>query len=523
VVRRPHTNPPLPSSSPSPRSGPDAVKFLQGLTTNDVRALQKPGDAQFTAFLNVKGRTVTEATIAAAPPHPLTVSGAGPPPASSSPSPSLLIDVHAAHKDLLFKHLRQYRLRSRVEVADLSSTHSVTALLPSSPFSPGFAAAAAKGGDPDVPLLLKHLEHAAHARAGVPHAVFVDARSPLLGVRLVGPRDVQSAGGGLDLPAGDPTDYHALRVLLGIPEGPEVSDAVPLEWNLAFLGGVSFGKGCYIGQELVARTHFRGLVRKRVVPFYATGLGAPARPPAAADAVAAALVRQTDEAMRVGSANPGGHGHGRGHGPAQTHDFPREVAGGHEQHHSRVVLHPAREAHAPGGTRPIPDRHRIRLPFPFLDRAWRGVVGVGDTVTVGAAAAAAAAASEADTEGARAGRVVGWETGTNLGLMLLRLDNVAHTFPTGGRETAAGEGEGEGEGEGAAGAGTLPAAHVWDMASDGATRSLSALHERAMGKAVDLRAGKGDSAHRLIPILPPWWRHVVAPPAEEMAGGTGKA
>ena len=44
--------------------------------------------------------------------------------------------------------------------------------------------------------------------------------------------------------------------------------ALPLEANLDCLNGVSFRKGCYLGQELTARTHFQGLIRKRLVPVY---------------------------------------------------------------------------------------------------------------------------------------------------------------------------------------------------------------------------------------------------------------
>lgn len=43
--------------------------------------------------------------------------------------------------------------------------------------------------------------------------------------------------------------------------------AIPLEYNLDWLNGVSFEKGCYVGQELVARTHFGGLIRKRLFPI----------------------------------------------------------------------------------------------------------------------------------------------------------------------------------------------------------------------------------------------------------------
>lgn len=44
-------------------------------------------------------------------------------------------------------------------------------------------------------------------------------------------------------------------------------EAIPLEYNLAGLNAISFDKGCYIGQELIARTHHRGVIRKRLIPI----------------------------------------------------------------------------------------------------------------------------------------------------------------------------------------------------------------------------------------------------------------
>jgi folate-binding protein YgfZ len=73
-----------------------------------------------------------------------------------------------------------------------------------------------------------------------------------------------------------PSFYDSYRVLQGLSSSPIeiVSDkSLPLEHSLLECGGVSFGKGCYLGQELTARTHFQGVVRKRVWPAYATTRG----------------------------------------------------------------------------------------------------------------------------------------------------------------------------------------------------------------------------------------------------------
>ena len=187
-------------------SGNDALKFLQGLVTNDVNELTS---SQYAAFLNNKGRVVSDAIL------------------SMVSKDDYLIDCHSDQSKILTRQLKMYKLRSDVNVEDLSETHDVLW----------------SKDNIDVSAI----------------SVYEDPRVPELGTRFVVPTsehdDVEDA-----------EDYEDLRFRLGVAEGPEMSNSVPLEFNLDRLNGVSFRKGCYVGQELTARTHFRGVVRKRCMP-----------------------------------------------------------------------------------------------------------------------------------------------------------------------------------------------------------------------------------------------------------------
>jgi folate-binding protein YgfZ len=99
-------------------------------------------------------------------------------------------------------------------------------------------------------------------------------RTQALGWRAVLPRDAPPAADA----AGDAYDAH--RMALGVAEGAELSGELPLELNLDALGAISFTKGCYVGQELTSRTHFRGVIRKRAMPVaFASAAAAAAAAP----------------------------------------------------------------------------------------------------------------------------------------------------------------------------------------------------------------------------------------------------
>jgi folate-binding protein YgfZ len=112
--------------------------------------------------------------------------------------------------------------------------------------------------------------------------MFVDPRLADLGCRVVLPRaGVAALATEYALRAATPPDYDLHRLGHGVPDGSR--DLVPqrstlLESGFEELRGVSFDKGCFVGQELTARMKYRGLVKKRLFPVRVEG---PLPPPGA--------------------------------------------------------------------------------------------------------------------------------------------------------------------------------------------------------------------------------------------------
>jgi len=113
------------------------------------------------------------------------------------------------------------------------------------------------------------------ARRFASGVAFVDPRLAALGVRCILPRtDIRSALEGAGLAEAGFPAYDRLRLGLGVPDGGR--DLVPeksilLEAGFDELNGVDWQKGCFIGQELTARTKYRGLIKKRLMPVESDG------------------------------------------------------------------------------------------------------------------------------------------------------------------------------------------------------------------------------------------------------------
>ncbi|GAB2274105.1 hypothetical protein Dimus_008876 [Dionaea muscipula] len=269
--------------------GPDTVKFLQGLLTNDVRRFEDSSAGEeassflptsnmpasstppiYAAILTPQGRFLYDFFLykPSRPDEMLNRTGSGP-----GPKPvelELFADVDAAVVDELLQTLKRYRLRSKVEIesadkefncwqrygGELSDKSSSNEEEPD-------AAAVGWGATVDQYAMSSSQGN------GEGWRWFKDPRLHSLGFRGIFPFNSTPPLVEADKET-DEENFTLWRLKKGVAEGStEIpkGEAIPLEYNLAGLNAISFDKGCYVGQELVARTHHRGVIRKRLLPL----------------------------------------------------------------------------------------------------------------------------------------------------------------------------------------------------------------------------------------------------------------
>jgi folate-binding protein YgfZ len=220
--------------------GEDRAAFLQGLVSNDV-APAAASRAVYAALLTAQGKYLHDFFLA-------ELGGA------------LHLEAEAARLADLKRRLTLYRLRSKVTIAEVPGRVVAAA------FGDGAAASLGLGGE---------------AGAAAPFAdglAFVDPRLPALGARLWLPEAGVAALRDRGFAAAPFEAYDRLRLALGVPDGSrdlEIEKSILLESGFDELRGVDWQKGCYIGQELTARTKYRGLVKKRLLPVRIEGEAPP--------------------------------------------------------------------------------------------------------------------------------------------------------------------------------------------------------------------------------------------------------
>jgi tRNA-modifying protein YgfZ len=212
-------------------SGTEAAEYLQGQLTNDTEAIE-PGRWIYAALLDRKGHMQADMRVL----RP----GAG---------PELWLDLEPAGLAAASRHLQMYKIGREVEVADASDDHTLLSLI-------GPRATEIARAVESVPL---------RTELGVDLIVPVAERDRI--------RDALLAAGAVEV---SPEAAEILRIEAGRPRfGAEMgTETMPAEAGI-IEEAVSFTKGCYIGQETVARLHYKGKPNRHLRGLR---LSAPAQP-----------------------------------------------------------------------------------------------------------------------------------------------------------------------------------------------------------------------------------------------------
>jgi folate-binding protein YgfZ len=225
--------------------GPDGAEYLQGQLTNDVEAVGV-GEGQYAALLDRKGHMQAD----------LRVLRVG--------AEAILLDTEPQAKDAALRHLTMYSIGREVQVLDATEERGAISLIG--------PRAAETAGTPPLP----EFANEATTIAGV-EVVAVGTRD---GVDLLHPAAERerlvaplSEAGAVEVSL---EAAEILRVESGVPRFGAEMDAATMPAEAGIVeDAVSFTKGCYIGQETVARLHYKGKPNRHLRGLRLSGAAAP--------------------------------------------------------------------------------------------------------------------------------------------------------------------------------------------------------------------------------------------------------
>jgi len=216
--------------------GADAASFLHGQLTNDVAHLGT-GEARLAGYCSAKGRLLASFLVWRS-------------------GDDLLLACSADLLAATLKRLRMFVLRAKCTLSDASAELPLVGLA-------GTAAVAWLGKA--APAIGRCVEHEGVTSIRLPDGAGTP-RLLLAGARADPP-----------LPSLDARTWRWLEVQSGVAriEAATVEQFVPQMLNYEIVGGVDFGKGCYPGQEVVARSQYRGTIKRRSLLFETAAPAAP--------------------------------------------------------------------------------------------------------------------------------------------------------------------------------------------------------------------------------------------------------
>ena len=215
-------------------NGEDAKEFLQNLISNDINKVSDVNSC-FSSLLTPQGKFLYEFIIV-------------------KHKSGYLIDCEKPQVEKLFKQLSLYKLRSKVEILNLSNEFVVAA------FSHEKFLTFNEAKD-QIGFTIKYRED----------PIFLDPRNKELGARLIiNLEKLYLSLKTLDLHDANLKEYYSLSHRLGIvpKDLNKLQDKLfGIECNFEELNGIDFKKGCYVGQENTARIKLKNKLSKRLFPI----------------------------------------------------------------------------------------------------------------------------------------------------------------------------------------------------------------------------------------------------------------
>ena len=213
--------------------GADAKDFLQNIITNDIN---KVSDAKscFASLLTPQGKFLFDFLVI-------------------KHKKGYFLDCEKIQIDELFKQLSLYKLRSNIQILNLSNEFVIAALSYEKFKS-------LKGSGDELGFTIKYEED----------PILLDPRNKKLGARLViNLEKLYLSLKKLDLKSSKLEEYYNLSFDLGIPQKNtnKLKDKIfGIECNFEELNAINFKKGCYVGQENTSRIKLRNKLRRRILP-----------------------------------------------------------------------------------------------------------------------------------------------------------------------------------------------------------------------------------------------------------------
>ena len=214
--------------------GLEAEDFLQNMISNDIKKVSE-SNSIFSGIFTPQGKYLYEFFIL-------------------KNKTGYLLDCDITFKDELIEHLQKFKLRSKIDIKDLSSSHVIGAIN--------------REKFNEIQEEVKSNNQTIIYRES---PCFLDSRLDLLGARILSTLEkLHLTIKKLNLKIIDKTTYLKLAHNHGVPiEGLKnlQNNLFGLECNLEEINGIDFKKGCYIGQENTARMRLKNKLRRRLMPI----------------------------------------------------------------------------------------------------------------------------------------------------------------------------------------------------------------------------------------------------------------